>query len=571
MNDDGPVMGRSKWWTRWGLIAPVTVCVACYDGLDGKQDADDAGSDASGDSDGDVPDLPEELYCDGEIPDPGPNLVRRLTVSEYINTVREVLGVDIAAEAREMLPPELRADGFTNTASGLITTLRHVESYEELAELAVSRLPQGFATLHTSCTQFQDACEREFVVNIGLEVFRRPLTNAELDWLIPVFATAQAEGEGFEVGASLVLQVMLQSPPFLYRLEDETTGNQVRALDGYEMASRLSYLLWAGPPDDALLDAAQAGALATDDDIVAQVDRMLEHPRAREASLAFVRDWLHLSRLEHLPRDPNLFPDWSTDIGQAMQDETMAFFESVAWDQDRALVDLFTAQETWLTPELAQHYGLEPSGSGIERYDLAEVPERGGLLTQGSLLTIGGDLSSMVSRGLFVLETLMCGHIQSPPPGVDTTQPPLEPGKSQRFYSEERTDNPSCSGCHRQMEPPAWGLERFLADGSYRAEDWLGNPLREDGYVQFIGDPEQHTYETVAEMMEILAGSEQVRDCMGRKTTQFAIGRSLQPSDSCSVDRALDRFADSPGTWRDLVLAITLSPGFRTIAVEQAS
>jgi hypothetical protein len=298
---------------------------------------------------------------------------------------------------------------------------------------------------------------------------------------------------------------------------------------------------------------------------------MLDHPRAREASISFVQDWLHLSRLDHLPRDPTRFPSWSTDIGQAMKDETSAFFESIAWDQERALVDLFVAQETWLTPELAEHYGLEPTGSGIDRYDLSDIPERGGVLTQGSLLTIGGDGSSMVSRGLFMLETLLCGHVQSPPPGVDTTQPPIEPGKSQRHYSEERTGNPSCAGCHRQMEPLSWGLERFLADGTHHLEDWHGNALHEDGYIQFVGEVDERHYDTVGELMQLIASSDQVRDCMGRKVTQFAIGRSLLPTDQCSVDQSLERFADSPGTWRDLVIAITLSPGFRTIAVEQAS
>lgn len=176
-----------------------------------------------------------------------------------------------------------------------------------------------------------------------------------------------------------------------------------------------------------------------------------------------------------------------------------------------------------------------------------------------------------MSRGLFVLETLLCGHVLSPPPGVDTTQPEIEPGKSQRYYSEERTTNPSCAGCHRQMEPHSWGLERFVADGTYRMEDRHGNALREDGYIQLPGTTDERHYETVAEMMEILAQSDQLRECLGLKVTQFAIGRALLPTDECSVERLQESFAGSAGTWRDLVLAITLSPGFRTIAVEQAS
>jgi hypothetical protein len=512
------------------------------------------------------------VECEGELVDPGPNLVRRLTVTEYVNSVQALLGVDVSADAVARLPAELRADGFTNTASGLISTLEHIEGYDALAEIAVAGIPDlaGFVGTWASCTDFTDACQRDYVEALGRRVFRRPLTVAEVDSLAAIFGAAQAEGDSFEVGAGLVLEAMLQSPPFLYRLEDETSGEVSRALDGWEMASRLSFLLWAGPPDDALLDAAEADALASDAEIAAQVERMLADPRARNASVQFVADWLHLSRLDNLPRNPERFPGWSTAIGHAMQDETVAYFESIAWEQDRALVDLFAAQEAWLTPELAAYYGLEPMGTGLAVYDVSGVPERGGLLTQGSLLTIGGDESSMVSRGLFVLQTILCGDLASPPPGIDTTPPEVEPGKSQRDYSEERTSNDNCSGCHRQMEPLAWGLERFLADGTYATEDWLGNPLQEDGYLLLPGEAEPQPYDTVAEMMQLLAGSDAARECIARKATQFAVARPLLGSDACSIDGLQASFAASSGTWRDLVTAVATSPGFRSIRVEES-
>jgi hypothetical protein len=284
-----------------------------------------------------------------------------------------------------------------------------------------------------------------------------------------------------------------------------------------------------------------------------------------------VGDWLNLNRLANLPRDLDRFPEWSTTISRAMADETAAFFESVAWDQNRPLTELFTAQETWLSPELAAHYGFEPAETdGVSQYDLTDVPERGGLLTQGSLLTIGGDNASMVARGLFLLETVLCGHLESPPPGVDTTVPPVEPGKSQRSYSQERTENPSCMGCHRQMEPIAWGLERFLADGSYATEDFFGNPLLEDGFVQLPGDDTEYPFETIPEMMEILGGSDEVEACFGAKGLQRSIARPLVPADDCALEQLQGRLADSSGTWRDLVVAVALSPEFRTIRVESA-
>jgi hypothetical protein len=295
---------------------------------------------------------------------------------------------------------------------------------------------------------------------------------------------------------------------------------------------------------------------------------MLADPRAREASIGFVSDWLHLARLENLPRDPERFPNWSVAIAAAMEAETIAFFSSVAWDEERALVDLFDAQETWLTPELAEYYGLPVQGEGETKYDLEGVPERGGLLTQGSLLTIGGDDSSMVARGLFVFENILCEHPMSPPEGVDTTPPEVEPGQSQRDYSEQRTSNAACAGCHLQFEPLAWGLERYVADGTYATEDYFGNALREDGEVTFPGDPERHSFTNAAELMQLLADADATRECLGNKGTQFAIGRPLLESDDCSMGKVQDALAASGGTWRDIMLAIALSPGFRSIRVE---
>ena len=557
---------------RGSSVLIAALVAACYSGKDQpvEQGTDSAGTVDPSEGAGDETGEPPPVECDGEVLDPGPNLTRRLTVREYGNTVEALLGVDVRTEAQEELPAELRADGFTNTASGLITTLQHVEGYDALAEVAVSRIPdlQGFVSQHTSCLEFQDSCEREFVENLGTLAFRRPPNEDEIELLTVVFDIAQTEGEGFVVGAGLAIEAMLQSPPFLYRLEDEMRGNVVRELDGYEMASRLSYLLWAGPPDAPLLAAAAGDTLRSDAEIEAEVDRMLADPRAQEASVGFARDWLHLARLAALPRDPERFPDWSQEIADAMSEETIAFFNSVVWDQDRSLNDLFDAQEAWLTPELATYYGIESEGEGLVQYDVSDIPERGGLFTQGAMVTIGGDDSSMVARGLFMFEHMLCQHPQSPPEGIDTTPPDIEPGKSQRFYSEERTTNPSCAGCHLQFEPVAWGLERYLADGSYEAMDSFGNALREDGEVQLPGESGPLPFANAGELMQLLAQSSATQECFGRKGTQFAVARPLTEDDDCSLNKVRESFEASDGTWRDLMIAIALSPGFRSIRVE---
>lgn len=514
--------------------------------------------------------VPPAERCGDAVVDPGPNLVRRLTAREYANAVSALTGVSLDEQALEELPADLRADGFSNTRSGLIVTLDHVEAYERLSSRVTSRIdePEHFADNYTSCFEFADDCESEFVRELGLRAFRRPVTMVEHESLSRLFRVAEFEGDTFHEGAMLVLQAMLQSPAFLYRLEDETRGTDVRGLDSWEMATRLSFTLLAGPPDEGLLAAAANDALRGDDEIEAQVRRLLLEPQAEAASRAFVYDWLNLGRLENLQRDEARFPDWSPAIGSAMVEETLGFFSSVGWRQERPLKSLFDAQEAWLSPQLAEHYGLAAQGEAWATYDLSDVPQRGGLLTQGSLLTIGGSESSMVSRGLFVFETLLCQYPVSPPEGVDTTPPVLEPGRSQRFYSDERTSNPACQGCHLQFEPLAWGLERYLADGTYATTDAFGNELREDGTVRLPGETLDASYETAAELMLILSNGDQINDCVAEKAMQYALGRSLSEDDACTLASIQDGFRSSDGTWADLVVAITLSPGFRSIRAE---
>ncbi|MDQ3031476.1 MAG: DUF1592 domain-containing protein [Myxococcota bacterium] len=512
-----------------------------------------------------------EFACAGEVVDPGPSLVRRMTIDEYIATVQASVGVDVGDDARRLLPRDLRADGFSNTAAALITTIDHVAAYEELARLAVERADvAAIAGEHAGCTEVTQACARELALSLGQHLYRAPPTEEELAALAPIADAVSAEGEDFTVVTGLMLEAMMQSPRFLYRVERETGAAPAvsRDLDGWEMASRLSYLVLGAPPDAALLAAAADDALRNDADIEAHVRRMLAEERARATSRRFASDWLRLGRLENLARDEARFPDWDPALGHDMRDETLALFDEIAWSGERPLTDLFDAEETFLTGRLATHYGLEPTGDAQARYDLSEIPERGGLLTQGAVLTVGGDGSSMVGRGIYLLETFLCGHLDSPPPGVDTTPPDISPGNSQREYSEGRVANPSCAGCHIQMEPIAWGIERFDATGSHQLEDEFGNALQQDGWLRIPGQSTQTDYSSVAELAALLATSERARDCASLKATQFAIGRPLAASDGCSLRDMRDRYVEGEGTWTDLVVAIATSPGFRAIRVE---
>jgi len=287
---------------------------------------------------------------------------------------------------------------------------------------------------------------------------------------------------------------------------------------------------------------------------------MLDDPRARSQSLRFIDDWLNLNRLDALAPDPDRFPEWDQKLADDMRNETRRYFEYVVWDQQLPLSALFNTQVTFATSELAAFYGLKSSDDDTSgRYDLAMIPERGGLLTQGSFLTIGGDEASMVTRGLAMMHELLRGVVNDPPPCVDTTPVPTEPGVTQRSQAVQRIINNNCGGCHSRFEPLAFGLEKYDGVGRWRNADEHGNELREDGNILFPGSAAPVEYKTSAELMELLAASDRVSNSLTWKITQFAIGRPLGASDVAIVNDIHQTATKNGGTWQSLLTAILMS------------
>lgn len=512
----------------------------------------------------------QEFECRDDTDDPGPALIRRLTVDEYIETVRVVTGVDIEEQARDRLPADVRTDGFTNTSYNLAVGYEHVQSFAALAGQIVDGMDVAvFAEQWASCSELSEECLREVIDAVGLRVLRAPVEPEQMDAYLGVFEAVVAEDGTYEEAVSYVLEAMFQSPEFLYRVEDERGEGMSRPVDSWAMASRLSYLVWGGPPDEELLQAAADDDLTTVDGVSEQLGRMFDDARARGASKRFVRDWLGLNRLNNVSRDSERFPDWNAELAADMQAETLAYFESVAWEQDRPLVELYSAQETWASELLAAHYGLPDPQPGIVGYDVSSIPERGGLLTQGSLLTIGGDDASMVARGLFVLHDLLCGTIESAPPGVDTTPVPPEPGKSNRMIAETRLENGSCGGCHAQFEPFSFGLEPFDSTGVYAEMDEFGNELRQDGQLYLPGEPGSVSYESIGELNTVIAESTRARECMVLKMTQYALGRPLLQTDTCVLSEIDSQATADGGTYRATLEAIATSELMRMQRTEQ--
>ncbi|MEX2169065.1 MAG: DUF1592 domain-containing protein [Pirellulales bacterium] len=497
--------------------------------------------------------------------------VQRLTVPEYIETVRSTIGVEIGNEARKLLPHDLRADGFSNTAYNLNVDLGHVEAYARLAELIVERIDiMSLATRYTKSRELTDENVTKVVEPVGRQLLRGPLSKDEIATFCGISTTVASAGGSFEEAIRCILEAMLQSPRFLYRIERQRGDGSTHTVDSWELASRVSYMLWGGPPDDALLQAADQGKLDRLG-VEAEARRMLQDRRAVERSRQFISEWLNLGQLKNLRPSQEKFPHWDAILAADMRDETLAFFEEIAWTQNRPLAELFNAQVTFVTPRLANHYGLpldkQPAGdepdrsesSQMQRCDLSSTPERGGLLTQGSVLTVGGDEASTVARGLFVLHEVLRGVVRDPPPCVDTTPVPSKPGLTQRAIAESRVADVNCTGCHAKFEPLSFGLGRFDGLGSYHESDEHGNQLRDDGNILFPGQDKPIAYQSSRELMDLLAKSDRVRESLTWKVTQFAVGRPLGAEDAPVVADIHRAAQHNGGTYASLMTAIVTS------------
>jgi hypothetical protein len=369
-------------------------------------------------------------------------------------------------------------------------------------------------------------------------------------------------------GALAVVEAMLQAPQFLYRIEVERTGRAgVRVVTGHEMASRLSYLLWASTPDGELERAARDGSLDSAEGVAAQARRMLAvTARLQRASARFVRDWLALDNLRGVTR-----ADLPAGMAQEMLESALAGVQDHLWTAGGPLAGVFESRPAWLTPALAAWIGIPRAmGTGLARYDLSARPERAGVLTHPGLLTVMSDSDNggIVARGLFVLERLLCRHAVDPPPDLDTTAFLSHLGKEAtlRQYSEDRIKNASCAACHAQFDPLAYAFEPFDGVGRYRKSNTYGRPLRSDGEIALDGAT--RPYRDAGELGKLFAGSADVARCLAEKGLQAGLGRLLETAEARVVDEVHRGFMAGGASYTALWLAVASHPVFRSLRTE---
>lgn len=399
------------------------------------------------------------------------------------------------------------------------------------------------------------SCVRSILSTFGRKAWRRPLTSAELDRLAALVSLAQASGDDVQQGLELALHAVLLSPHFLFRVEADLSAGP-RALDGHELAARLSYFLWASTPDAELSTLADQGALEAQ--LPRQVQRMLQDPKADALATQFGGSWLWSRTVEVVNPEPALFPTFTPTLKAAMKEQTEKTFATF-FREDRSVRELLTGDDTFLNDELARHYGVALPGSpSLVR--VRGLPEtRRGVLGHGGLLTVTSQPSrtSPVKRGKWALAQLLCMEPPPAPPNVEAFAPQAVPTGTLRQQFEAHRANPECAGCHRMMDPLGFGLENYDAVGRYRTSDTGGFAIDSSGEL-FDG----RKFNGPAELAQTIAADPKYADCISRQVFTYALGRAPGKTDECTVKQMTDALVASDYRLPALITALVTSDTF---------
>lgn len=568
-------------WDR-SLISLALLC-ACPAG--GAADTDNTSTATTGGPAGDSDDTPtgdpptgdpsegsdtgEPAECSEAVLDPGAAPLRRMTHTQYNNTVRDLFpGADIPPQTILVDP---KVNGFENNSEVQAPSALLVEQYQKAA-LAVTAAamakPDGFLPCPADGGPDPATCGHDLLRDLGARAFRRPLAADEESAYLTFFDQQMAE-HNFNVGLQLAMQAILQAPPFIYFPEfggDPLVDQpELVALTGHELAARLSYFLWDTTPDEALLAAATAGDLDEIAGIEAEVLRMLDDPRARTSLVNFHRQWFDLDKIAEVNPDLATYPEFTPALRTSMRSEIDRFVESTIFDGAGTFAALLTSPATTVDTQLAALYKVAaPPPDTWTDLDLP-ASERSGILTRAGFLarTAHAVHPSPVRRGVFVLSRLLCVPPAPPPPNVNTSPPdesdPDQPKTNRERYAKH-TAQDTCGGCHQSIDGVGFGFENYDALGKWRT---LDNTYPVDASGELIGTDVDGPFVGALELSQKLATSTQAHNCVVSQVYRYALGRNTGLDDLCSLADLRGQFAAASGDIRALLLAVVTSDAFR--------
>lgn len=484
--------------------------------------------------------------------------LRRLNQREYANTLAHLFeGMDLPATP---VPSDQRRGSFTNHFEVLNTDDVLVRAYRDNAvTLATSVAPSLIADL--TCAPSAE-CFTELLQSFGGRAFRRPLDDAELTLFRSFYDVAEGD---FVLATEMAIQTMLQSPAFLYRPEFGLDGE----LSQHEIASRLSYFLWASMPDDTLLAAAAAGELSGPS-LEAHVDAMLRDDKAQNGLLAAASEWLDLERLETRLKAEEYV--WNEEIRHDLRESLELFLWNRVFAEEGSLEELLTSPGAYINSTIGPIYGVADAG---EEMEWREFDNRHGVLTHPAILATHahGDYPSPVLRGVFILTEVLCDPPSPPPPGIPMSPRPEENSGGEALtnregYVEQTESEAQCVSCHRSINPFGFGLENYDAIGAFQTTD-TGSTIDASGASNGFTLSENFAFDGPQEMAAQLGESERVRACVVDRWIRYASGSGSLTYDPC-LRADIEEVANRPGvTLRDVVLAIAVHPKFSSAQIVQ--
>ena len=481
--------------------------------------------------------------------DPGEFAIRRLSKTEYGNTLHDLFGVDPSLVGE--LPDEVVGAGFTNSVSPLL-----IEQVLAVASDVLAKMPAG-----AQKKLFGSGSPEEVARSVARRAYRRPPTAAEIDVLLKVYALATEKGRSPSEALRLLVKAILVSPQFLFITPDgdQAPAGDIVPLGDHQLASRLSYLMWATTPDAELTSLADRGTLHEPAVLAAQARRLLADPRSRALFDGFGAQWLGLDKLAGKTFDPAKFPQMTPALRSSMVDEARLLFESIL-RENRSIASFIDCDYTYVNETLAPIYGLTGvSGPALRKVPLADA-NRGGILTLPGILAMSSfpNRTSPVNRGVWVLEQVLGEHVPPPPANVPSLEK-QDPRKVATLTLRQRTEmhrsNPTCASCHKVLDPIGFGLENFDAIGRWREKDEAGGAIDATGEL-----PGDIRFGSPKELKKIVAArlDDFSRNLSGRLLA-YALGRQLEGYDEIVVDQIVAAVAKDGYRLDALVIAVVTS------------
>ncbi|MBC7661815.1 MAG: DUF1592 domain-containing protein [Chitinophagaceae bacterium] len=469
----------------------------------------------------------------------GATPLRRLTNNDYTNSVTDLVGdisslnIQLLKESSSLIYP------FTNHATEQYVPTALANQYFVAAEMiaAATFKDKTRSNKILTCTPLkgtEETCAAIVLKALATKAFRRLATAEQVSGLLEIWR-AGFKAVDFNTGVEWALAAVLQAPEFLYRIEMGTApaAPGVVALDSWDMANRLSYLIWNSAPDQMLMDAAKNDKLKTVADVSAQVDRMLVMPGAHDMVIHFHDQWLGLETIDTVQKDPKSFPNFNKTIALAMRDEVRNFVEDAVWNGDSKLQTLLSGQYTYLNKTLGDYYGIKGLGATFTKMSENKLGGRpaSGILTMAGMLAVRSNANdtSPTRRGAFVRSALFCQTMPNPPDNAIFTSPVSKPNMTRRDLIEAHATNAACAACHNLMDPIGLAFENIDAAGVYRDKE-SGKTI--DASAELFATDVDGKFSGPSELANKMSVSKKVADCVATHWFQFAYGRDPIASDA---------------------------------------